>query len=126
MNFRADGAKVGGFAQQLGSARSGRLRRTPGAGGGFAFHGSRDALCSEDRTGVFDPIHHLARHHSSSADIRIEGRENIPERGGALLLLNHVSVVDAFLVCGCIQRFIRQVVYKPYYESKLSKLSSRA
>ena len=29
--------------------------------------------------------------------------------------------VDAFLIGGCIQRFIRFVVYKPYYESKLFK-----
>jgi acyl-[acyl-carrier-protein]-phospholipid O-acyltransferase/long-chain-fatty-acid--[acyl-carrier-protein] ligase len=53
--------------------------------------------------------------------IRIEGRENIPAKGPALLLCNHVSVIDAFLVGGCIQRFIRFVVYKPYYESALFK-----
>lgn len=51
--------------------------------------------------------------------IKIQGRENIPAKGPALLLSNHVSVIDAFLVGGCIQRFIRFVVYKPYYESKL-------
>ena len=53
--------------------------------------------------------------------IRIQGRENIPARGPALLISNHVSVIDAFLIGGCIQRFIRFVVYKPYYESKLFK-----
>jgi acyl-[acyl-carrier-protein]-phospholipid O-acyltransferase/long-chain-fatty-acid--[acyl-carrier-protein] ligase len=53
--------------------------------------------------------------------IRIEGREHIPARGPALLIANHVSMIDAFLIGGCIQRFIRFVVYKPYYESKLFK-----
>ena len=49
--------------------------------------------------------------------IEIEGRENIPARGPALLISNHVSVIDAFLIGGCIQRFIRFVVYRPYYEA---------
>src|SRR6185437_13155917 len=30
--------------------------------------------------------------------IRVEGRENIPERGGALFVANHLSFVDALLL----------------------------
>jgi acyl-[acyl-carrier-protein]-phospholipid O-acyltransferase/long-chain-fatty-acid--[acyl-carrier-protein] ligase len=48
--------------------------------------------------------------------IRILGQENVPARGPALLVCNHVSFVDGFLVTACVQRFIRFMVYKPYYE----------
>ncbi|MGH9720907.1 MAG: MFS transporter, partial [Bryobacteraceae bacterium] len=50
--------------------------------------------------------------------IRIEGQEHVPFRGPALLVVNHVSFVDGFLVGACIQRFVRFMVYKPYYEMK--------
>jgi len=50
--------------------------------------------------------------------IRIVGHENVPFRGGALLVANHMSQVDGFLVGACVQRFIRFMVWKPYYELK--------
>ncbi|HEV3214648.1 MAG TPA: acyl-[ACP]--phospholipid O-acyltransferase [Vicinamibacterales bacterium] len=50
--------------------------------------------------------------------IRIEGQENVPSRGPALLVCNHVSHVDGFLVGSCVQRFVRFMVYRPYYELK--------
>lgn len=50
--------------------------------------------------------------------IRIEGQEHVPFRGPALLVCNHVSHVDGFLVGACVQRFIRFMVYRPYYELK--------
>jgi acyl-[acyl-carrier-protein]-phospholipid O-acyltransferase / long-chain-fatty-acid--[acyl-carrier-protein] ligase len=50
--------------------------------------------------------------------IRIVGQDNMPARGPALLVCNHLSHVDGFLVGSCVQRFIRFMVYKPYYEMK--------
>jgi len=50
--------------------------------------------------------------------IRIVGQENVPFRGPALLVSNHMSHVDGFLVGACIQRFVRFMVWKPYYEMK--------
>ena len=48
--------------------------------------------------------------------IRIVGQEHVPFRGPALLVCNHLSHVDGFLVGACVQRFIRFMVYKPYCE----------
>jgi acyl-[acyl-carrier-protein]-phospholipid O-acyltransferase/long-chain-fatty-acid--[acyl-carrier-protein] ligase len=48
--------------------------------------------------------------------IRIVGQENVPSRGGALLVCNHLSHVDGALVGSCMQRFVRFLVWKPYYE----------
>jgi acyl-[acyl-carrier-protein]-phospholipid O-acyltransferase/long-chain-fatty-acid--[acyl-carrier-protein] ligase len=50
--------------------------------------------------------------------IRILGQDNVPGHGPALLVCNHVSFVDGFLVTACVQRFIRFMVYKPYYERR--------
>ncbi len=50
--------------------------------------------------------------------IRINGAENVPLEGPALLVVNHISHVDGFLIGACVQRFIRFMVWKPYYELK--------
>lgn len=50
--------------------------------------------------------------------IRIEGAEHVPARGPALLVCNHLSHVDGALVGACIQRFVRFLVYKPYFEHR--------
>src|SRR6185295_16289163 len=50
--------------------------------------------------------------------IRIVGQENVPVRGPALLVSNHVSFVDGFLIGGCVQRFIRFMVWRPFYEMR--------
>ena len=50
--------------------------------------------------------------------IGIVGQEHVPSRGPALLVCNHPSYVDGFLVGACVQRFIRFMMYKPYYELK--------
>jgi len=44
----------------------------------------------------------------------IVGRENIPERGGALLVANHVSWIDGILVLVSSSRFVRFLVYADY------------
>ena len=48
--------------------------------------------------------------------IRIVGTENIPERGPALLISNHVSFVDAFLIGACLQEFIRFMLHRDFYD----------
>src|SRR5450759_2380000 len=50
--------------------------------------------------------------------VRIRGQENVPFRGPALLVANHMSHVDGFLISACIQRFVRFMVWRPYYEIK--------
>jgi len=48
--------------------------------------------------------------------IRIHGQQHVPFRGPALLVCNHLSHVDGLLVGACVQRFIRFLVYRPYYD----------
>ncbi len=47
--------------------------------------------------------------------IRIKGQENVPVRGPALLVSNHVSYVDGFLVGACVQRFVRFMVDEHHF-----------
>jgi len=47
--------------------------------------------------------------------IRIVGRPNIPARGPALIIANHVSLIDGALVGACVQRFVRFLVWGPYF-----------
>ena len=49
--------------------------------------------------------------------LRTVGAENQP-KGGALLVANHVSMADGFLVSGSTSRFIRFLAYREYYEMK--------
>jgi acyl-[acyl-carrier-protein]-phospholipid O-acyltransferase/long-chain-fatty-acid--[acyl-carrier-protein] ligase len=48
--------------------------------------------------------------------IRIEGRDNIPESGGALFVCNHVSFVDALLLLASTDRRVRFMMFKATYE----------
>jgi acyl-[acyl-carrier-protein]-phospholipid O-acyltransferase/long-chain-fatty-acid--[acyl-carrier-protein] ligase len=48
--------------------------------------------------------------------IRVEGRDNIPEKGGALFVCNHVSFVDAPLLMAATDRKIHFIIEKSYYE----------
>lgn len=48
--------------------------------------------------------------------IRVEGRDYLPERGGALLVSNHVSFVDAPLLMASTDRKIRFLMHREYYE----------
>jgi acyl-[acyl-carrier-protein]-phospholipid O-acyltransferase/long-chain-fatty-acid--[acyl-carrier-protein] ligase len=53
--------------------------------------------------------------------IRIVGPQNVPREGAALVVANHMSHVDAFLIAACIERFIRFLVWRPYYEIRALK-----
>src|SRR5579884_22724 len=53
--------------------------------------------------------------------VRVIGADRIPATGGALLVANHVSYADAVLIGGCTHRFIRFLIWKPYFELKLAK-----
>ena len=48
--------------------------------------------------------------------IRVVGRENIPERGGALFVANHTSWVDAMLLIGATDRPVRFVMFQAIYD----------
>jgi acyl-[acyl-carrier-protein]-phospholipid O-acyltransferase / long-chain-fatty-acid--[acyl-carrier-protein] ligase len=48
--------------------------------------------------------------------IHIAGRDNIPAKGGALFVCNHVSFVDAMLLLASTDRQVRFMLYKDYYE----------
>ena len=57
--------------------------------------------------------------------IRVEGRENIPEKGGALLVCNHVSIADAVFLIASTDRFIRFLMFKGIYDHPLIKPFAR-
>lgn len=48
--------------------------------------------------------------------IRVEGRDNIPEKGGALFVSNHLSFVDALLLGAATDRNIRFIMFKGVYD----------
>jgi acyl-[acyl-carrier-protein]-phospholipid O-acyltransferase / long-chain-fatty-acid--[acyl-carrier-protein] ligase len=58
--------------------------------------------------------------------LRVEGRENIPEKGGALFVCNHVSFVDALLIIGSTDRMIRAIMFQGIYDHWLIKPFARA
>lgn len=48
--------------------------------------------------------------------IRVDGRENVPARGGVLLVSNHVSFIDALLIAMSNQRLVRFLMFRTYYD----------
>lgn len=53
--------------------------------------------------------------------IKVVGEANLPEKGGALLVANHVSFVDALLVLAMAKRSVRFLMFRPIYENKFIK-----
>jgi len=51
--------------------------------------------------------------------IRVDGRDNIPEKGGALLVCNHLSFIDAVLLSASTDRPVRFIMLKDFYEHPL-------
>ncbi|MCX7885680.1 MAG: acyl-[ACP]--phospholipid O-acyltransferase [Verrucomicrobiae bacterium] len=58
--------------------------------------------------------------------IKVEGRDNIPEKGGALFVCNHVSFVDALLLIGSTDRMLHAVIFKDIYDLWFVKPFARA
>jgi acyl-[acyl-carrier-protein]-phospholipid O-acyltransferase/long-chain-fatty-acid--[acyl-carrier-protein] ligase len=50
--------------------------------------------------------------------IRIVGRDNIPAKGGALFVANHLSFADALLLSAATDRPIRFLMFKNIYEKR--------
>lgn len=48
--------------------------------------------------------------------VRVVGRPNIPERGGALLVANHTSFLDALIIVASIDRPVRFIMYRGIYD----------
>ncbi len=53
--------------------------------------------------------------------VRVLGRDNIPARGGALFVCNHLSLADALLLQASTDRPIRFIMFKGIYEMRLIK-----
>jgi len=53
--------------------------------------------------------------------IEVEGLENVPEQGGAILAPNHLSVLDHFVVATCLPRRITYVGKAEYMDSWKTK-----
>jgi acyl-[acyl-carrier-protein]-phospholipid O-acyltransferase / long-chain-fatty-acid--[acyl-carrier-protein] ligase len=53
--------------------------------------------------------------------LRIIGRENFPRTGGALLVSNHMSLVDALLLMGASRRPVRFLMFKDIYDQPYIK-----
>ncbi len=51
--------------------------------------------------------------------IRVEGRDNIPDKGGALFVANHLSAVDALLLGAATERNVRFIMFKGTYDHPL-------
>lgn len=58
--------------------------------------------------------------------IRVLGRDNIPARGGALFVCNHLSLADGLLLQASTDRPIRFLMYKGFYEKPLLRPWARA
>ena len=53
--------------------------------------------------------------------IKVFGRDNFPERSGALLVCNHMSFIDVALLVASIDRPIRFLMYQGIYDLKIVK-----
>ena len=53
--------------------------------------------------------------------IRIIGADNIPKKGGALIVSNHVSYADAILVGCATPRFIRFLMWQPLVRKQMAE-----
>ena len=57
--------------------------------------------------------------------IRVDGRDNIPSKGGALFVCNHLSLVDGLLLLSSTDRHVRFIMFKDIYEQRWIKPFAR-
>ena len=57
--------------------------------------------------------------------VRVEGHSHIPKDGPALLVCNHVSFIDWFVLAASIKRPARFVMYKGFYDLPIARLLFR-
>jgi acyl-[acyl-carrier-protein]-phospholipid O-acyltransferase / long-chain-fatty-acid--[acyl-carrier-protein] ligase len=57
--------------------------------------------------------------------VRVLGKDNLPEQGGALLVCNHTAYVDPSIISAVVERHIRFLMYRPIYEKPLINLVAR-
>ncbi len=51
--------------------------------------------------------------------LSVKGAENIPAKGGALLIANHTSYVDSLLILACTSRQVRFLIHEKFYRHPL-------
>jgi acyl-[acyl-carrier-protein]-phospholipid O-acyltransferase/long-chain-fatty-acid--[acyl-carrier-protein] ligase len=47
--------------------------------------------------------------------VQVVGRDNVPDKGGAMFVANHLSFLDALFVIGSTDRFVRFIMAEEYY-----------
>lgn len=52
-------------------------------------------------------------------NIKVTGQGNLPTRGGALLVANHVTFIDSFFIIASVPRMVRFVMIKKVYDNPL-------
>lgn len=57
--------------------------------------------------------------------LRTTGAGHVPARGGALLVANHASYADPFLLAACVDRPVRFLMHRSYYERPAIGLFAR-
>jgi acyl-[acyl-carrier-protein]-phospholipid O-acyltransferase/long-chain-fatty-acid--[acyl-carrier-protein] ligase len=58
--------------------------------------------------------------------IRVDGRDNIPAKGGALFVCNHLSQADAMFLLASTDRDIRFIMFKGIYDLRFRPSCARA
>jgi len=53
--------------------------------------------------------------------VRVVGQHHVPQSGAALLVSNHVTFIDGFLIGSSLPRLVRFMIFKPYFELPVAR-----